>query len=81
MSKTETKPAEKIVTHVAVTLRSADRPGIRAVGTYAPDTIHTVPVAEAARLVQHKGFAFVTPGDKAACESALAAITTTKSEG
>lgn len=71
MSKIETKTP--LATHVSVTLRKDARPGIVAVGNYAVDRPYTVPVAEAARLVRDKGFSFCLPGDKVACEEALAA--------
>lgn len=83
-ASTETK-ASPVATHVAVTLRCADRPGIRACGNYAPDRVYQVPIAEAHRLVTGKGFSFVTQGDKFACEEAMkasaAAATTNTSEG
>jgi hypothetical protein len=66
-------PAPKLATHVAVILRSQSHPGIKACGGYAADRVHTVPVAEAMRLVTNKRFEFVTPGDRVACEESLAA--------
>lgn len=60
---------------VAVILRRASRPGIRACGEYQPDRPYQVSPDEARRLVAAKGFEYVTPGD------AVAADTTTSSEG
>lgn len=59
---------------VAVILRSSAKPGIRNCGDYLPDRTYSVDTAEAKRLVECKGFEYVTPGDKAAA-------TTTRSEG
>jgi hypothetical protein len=36
-----------------------DTPGVKQIGAYLPDKVYDVPVDEAARLVQHKGFHYV----------------------
>lgn len=61
MAPAKPAPAPELV---AVTLRSSARPGLTQCGEYKPDRVYTVPVAEAQRLVECKGFEYVTPGDK-----------------
>lgn len=36
-----------------------DTPGVKAIGPYLPTQAYDVPVAEAERLVKHKGFHYV----------------------
>lgn len=65
-------PSPAAPVKVAVILRSATKPGIRACGDYLPDRPYQVAPVEAQRLVSVKGFEFVTPGDAEACAAALA---------
>lgn len=57
----------------AVILPVGKRPGLRACGDLKPGTPYTVPAREALRLVDAKGFEFVTPADEGAARAAVKA--------
>ena len=58
-------------TSFAVRIDAATRPGLKACGDYLVGRPYVVDAAEAARLVEHKGFAFVNASDAALCAAEL----------
>lgn len=70
-----TKTKKDPPTTAAVLFDAESKPGVKAVGEYLPGVAYTVPIAEAVRLVQVKGFRAADEASASAITAATAATT------